>query len=466
MTAEPADERVGDQAAGLDDVLADLERSFDFRLDELADYVRIPSVSAENRGVQEAAEHICARATSWGLTARTLPTPGQPAVLINGPHRRGTPHVLIYGHYDVQPAGARSSWGSEPFTTTIRAGRIYGRGTADNKGQHLAHLLAMRSWLRVTGSLPCTVTVLLDGEEEVGSPNLADLVRTHREDLACDLVLWSDGPVHESGRSRVKFGVRGIASFDLVARGANVDLHSGNWGGVAANPAWELIHLLASMRDADGSLTVPGLTDDVSPPTDAEAAALAALPVPGAELAALGIDRLDGPDGRGFYERLASHPTLSVNALHTGSEGEDRAVIPAYARARCDVRLVEAMTVQGTLDCIKAHVARQAPRVEVRPVAAMEPSRTDPGCEWTAPVARALHRVQGREPLLVPAMGGSLPDYVFTKILGVPSLGVPFANADECNHAPNENIELDRFREAPAIAATLLAELAAAGEVR
>jgi acetylornithine deacetylase/succinyl-diaminopimelate desuccinylase-like protein len=307
--------KVATRVTELHAVLADLDQRADAHLDELVRYVAIPSVSAEDRGVREAAAHIRARAESWGLSSTLLETAGQPAVLLRGPAvGPAAPRVLIYGHYDVQPAGAADSWLFEPFQATVHDGRIYGRGTADNKGQHLAHLFALESWLRLHGSLPCNVTVLLDGEEEVGSPNLADLVRRHRDLLACDLVVWSDGPMHQSGRATMNLGVRGIVQFELLARGADVDLHSGNWGGVARNPAWELVRLLASMKDSSGQITIDGLTRDVQPISAAE---------------------------------------------------------------------------------------RQ------------------------------------------------------------PSIGVPFANADEANHAPNENLTLDCYRRAPKVAATLLAELSA-----
>jgi acetylornithine deacetylase/succinyl-diaminopimelate desuccinylase-like protein len=148
-------------------------------------------------------------------------------VQLRGPQVDGAPRVLIYGHYDVQPAGAAGMWRFDPFQTTVHDGRIYGQGTADNKGQHLAHLLAIESWMRLHGSLPCNVTILLDGEEEVGSPNLADLVRRHAELLACDLVVWSDGPLHESGRATMNFGVRGIVEFELIAHGASRRTHEG-----------------------------------------------------------------------------------------------------------------------------------------------------------------------------------------------------------------------------------------------
>ncbi|GAA1557175.1 M20/M25/M40 family metallo-hydrolase [Dactylosporangium maewongense] len=443
----------------LQSVLIDLDQRHDVHLDELDRYVSIPSVSSEDRGMREAAEHIRGRAAAWGLETALLETGGQPALLLRGPRVDDAPRVLIYGHYDVQPAGSAGDWLFDPFRTTVHGGRVYGRGTADNKGQHLAHLLAIESWIRLHGSPPCNVTLLLDGEEEVGSPNLADLVRRNAELLACDLVVWSDGPVHESGRATMNFGVRGIVQFELIAHGAAIDLHSGNWGGVGPNPAWELVHLLASMKNAHGLVTIDGFTDDVTPLSAAEARALEALPVDDEQLAALGIGRWDEPAERPFYDRLAAHPTLTISRFETGASGGDRAVIPAMARAVCDVRLVDAMTVDTTYERIADHVRRHAPDVRCTLRAAMEPSRTDLDSAFVEPIRRALRLVHGEDPYLVPAMGGSLPDYVFTKILGVPSIGVPFANADEANHAPNENIELHRYLSAPKIAAALLSEL-------
>jgi acetylornithine deacetylase/succinyl-diaminopimelate desuccinylase-like protein len=451
----------------LDAVLADLRGRPEDHLRELAQYVAIPSVSAEGpgaRGVRAAAAHITARAQAWGLGVTLIETDGQPAVLLRGPEVSGAPRVLIYGHYDVQPTGDLAAWRFPPFAATVDGGRIYGRGTADNKGQHLAHLLAIESWLRLHGTLPCNVTVLLDGEEEIGSPHLPGLVREQAGLLACDLVLWSDGPVHQSGRATINFGVRGIVQFELTAHGATADLHSGNWGGVAPNPAWDLVRLLASMRDSDGTITIDGITGPVLPVSAAERRALDALPVDAEELSALGITRWDPPAGRPFHDRLAAHPSFTINRLETGTgdaNGPARTVIPAVARAVCDLRLVDAMTTAETFSLVAAHVQRHAPQVRCRLLAAMEPSRTDPASPFTEPVRQALRSILHEDPYLVPAIGGSLPDYVFTKILGVPSIGVPFANADEANHAPNENLELDRYLTAPQVAAAMLAGLSA-----
>ncbi len=428
---------------------------------ELADYVRIPSVSAETPAeVRRAADHVCGLAESWGLTARQLSTPGLPMVTVSTERRPDRPTVLVYGHYDVQPAGDVAEWASPPFEAQVRDGRIYGRGTSDNKGQHLAHLLALRAWLDVAGEVPCNVVVLLDGEEEIGSPHLRHVAEQHPDELAADLVVWSDGPVHDDGQATLNFGVRGILLFELHARGADRALHSGAWGGVAPDPGWELVHLLASMRDPYGRITVPGLLESVQPLSGSEWQALAALPVDVPErLASVGLDRLAEPSGRGFYERLAAWPTLTINGF-LGDGRTPRTIVPPTAGVRCDVRLVAGMTVARTDEAVRRHVARTAPGIGYRCLAGMEPSRTDLDSPWVAPLAAAVRSSGLGDPLLVPAMGGSLPDHVFTGVMGLPSIGMPFANPDESNHAPDENLELDRLHAGSRAAAAMVAFLA------
>jgi acetylornithine deacetylase/succinyl-diaminopimelate desuccinylase-like protein len=431
---------------------------------ELADYLRQPSISVTGEGIGEMRDLAAAEMRRAGLETTVVPTAGHPAVMgrVDGP--AGTPRVLIYGHYDVQPPGPLDEWTSPPFEPSIRDGRMYARGAGDNKGQHLAHLLALRL-LTDEGRRPppCSVTVLLDGEEEVGSPNLAALVDDHRELLGCDLAIWSDGPVHESGRWCVLFGVRGIVKFDLVATGAARSLHSGNWGGVAPNPLWTLVHLLSSMKDASGRVTIDGFHDDVRPLPEPERAALERLPVdPDEVMADLGLDRFDEPADRPYVERLSAWPTLTINGIEGGDRR--RTMIPDRAVAGCDIRLVPDQDPGRIVDLVRTHVGTHAPGVEVANVQTMWPSRTPVDGPFTEPVVRAMTSVQGEAPLLVPALGGSLPDYVFTRILGVPSLGLPFANVDEANHAPDENLELWRFITGIKTSMAVLSELGAPGQ--
>ncbi|MCB0114340.1 MAG: M20/M25/M40 family metallo-hydrolase, partial [Caldilineaceae bacterium] len=412
-------------------------------VERLMAYVSRPSISAENLGIAETADWLLGVLQGLGMDARLLPSTGHPFVYGRRQDRPGATTVMFYGHYDVQPVDPLNLWISPPFEPQIRNGRIYGRGVGDNKGQHFAQLLAIESWLAVADELPCNVIVLLEGEEEVGSPHIADCMRTYRDLFAdADLVITADGPVHENGRPLIKFGPRGIASFELRVRHANRDFHSGNWGGVAPNPIWTLVHLLATMKNDKGEVTIDGFYDLVQPPTPLERAALDSLPVDVPKLMdSVDMARLDEPQDRPFFDRLSVWPTFTVNGFHGGYGGPgSKTVLPAEAFVKCDVRLVEAMTVDDTLSKIEAHVKRHAPEVEFIRQNGMEPSKTPLESPFTEPLRRAVTAAYGEEPLLVPAMGGSLPDYVWTKILGVHSFGTPYANHDEANHAPNENL--------------------------
>lgn len=427
-------------------------------LARLIDYVRRPSISAYGEGIAETAEYISNVMRSMGLSVELLPTPRWPMVYSERIEDPSLPAVLIYGHYDVQPPDPLDAWLSPPFEPTVRNGRLYARGVGDNKGQHFANLLAIETLMKLNGHLPCNVKVLLEGEEEMGSDHIADLVRQQRERLKADVVITSDGPVHESGRSCIIGGVRGIISFELRARGANRDLHSGNFGGVAPNPLWTLVHLLSTMKNADGHITLEGFYENVTPLTDEERAALERLPLDEEAVRRdLGLAQLDAPVERGYHERLAAWPTLTLNGLHGGYAGPgSKTVLPHEAVAKCDIRLVAAQTVEEIFSKVEAHVRKYAPEVEFIRQGGMEPSKTPLSTPLVPRLSRAIEAVEGQPPLLIPALGGSLPDYVFTKILGVPSLIVPYANADEANHAPNENMEVERFYNGIKIGAAML----------
>jgi acetylornithine deacetylase/succinyl-diaminopimelate desuccinylase-like protein len=451
----------GPAVPALAGVAAHLRANREAFLERLAGWVRTPSVSATGQGMPEAAGHARDLVAAAGLEAEVAPTPGWPLVLGHRPGPPGAPTVLVYGHYDVQPPDPVDAWTSPPFEPEVRHGRLYGRGSADNKGQHLAQLLAVEALLATGGGLPCTVKLLLDGEEEIGSPHLAGFAAANRKRLAADLVVWSDGPVDPGGGWRLVFGVRGIASFELRARGANRSLHSGNWGGVAPNPLWTLVHLLASMRDDRGRITVEGFADDVEPLGPTETEALARLPVDvEAVKADLGLEELDAPVERGFAERLAAWPTLTINGLHGGYGGPGtQTVLPSEAVAKCDVRLVHAQRAEDVYQKLEAHVARHAPGVELHRQGSMEPSRTPMDSPFTAPIRAGMAAAQGADPLLVPVLGGSLPLHVFTGVLGLPTFGIPLGNPDQANHAPDENLELERFFTGIRTAAAVLVKL-------
>lgn len=447
-----------------EDLFAHIDAQADSFVARVMDYVRHPSISAHDIGILEVAEMLVEHLSGLGFDAGLVETPGHPFVLGHLTVDPEKPTVLLYGHYDVQPPDPLEEWVSPPFEPEIRDGRIWARGIGDNKGQHFAQLLAIETHLKVRGTLPCNIIFLLEGEEEIGSPQIAEFVRQNRHRLeAADLVVTSDGPLHESGKPVVTFGVRGVASFDLVAKGAARDVHSGNYGGVVPNPIWTLVQLLATMKDPEGNITVEGLTETVIPATNLERAAIARLPDDAkAVMEDLGLTELDGPLDRPYWDRLMFHPTLTINGLHGGYSGPgSKTVLPNQAIAKCDVRLVEPLTPDHVFERIEAHVARHAPGVEVVRHNGMLPSKTPLDSPFAAPITRAIRQARGTDPLLYPTVGGSLPDYVFTKILDRPAFVVPYANADEANHAPNENLEVDLFIAGIKTGAALLAELGA-----
>jgi acetylornithine deacetylase/succinyl-diaminopimelate desuccinylase-like protein len=425
----------------------------------------MPSISAHGTGIAENGKFLVDLLTGMGLTAHTIETAGWPLVYAATERGLDLPTLLLYGHYDVQPPDPLDLWDSPPFEPEIRNGRIYARGAGDNKGQHFANLLAIESILSLRGELPCNVIILLEGEEEIGSPHIADFVRQNRNLLDVDLVVTSDGPVHDSGHPTVEFGVRGVFSFELRARGANRDLHSGNFGGVAPNPIWTLVHALSTMKNESGEITIDGFNDPVASPLPLELAAIAAMPDGTADtMRDLGLKRLDAPHDRGFYDRLMAYPTLTINGFHGGYGGPgSKTVLPSEAFVKCDARLVPNQTLAQVESAIRAHLAVHAPEIEFIPQGGMEPSKTPIDSPWAGPIAQAVEIGTGQKPLLVPAMGGSLPEYVWTQILGVPAFVVPYANHDERNHSPNENIEVVRFINGIRTGAALLFEIAKAG---
>lgn len=453
--------------AGIPDTLAavfdHIEAHRDDHLARVMDYVRHPSISAHDIGIREVAAMLVDHLGTLGFAAEAVPTSGHPMVLGHHCKAPGKPTVLLYGHYDVQPPDPLEAWVSPPFEPTIRDGRIYARGIGDNKGQHFAQLLAIEAHLKVHGTLPCNVIFLLEGEEEIGSPRIAEFVARHADRLKADLVVTADGPLHASGTPIVTFGVRGMAGFELRVRTGRTDAHSGNHGGTMPNALWTLVHLLGTMKDAQGNITIEGLHDPIRPPSNAERAAAAALPVdvPG-YLADMALHRLDAPADRPFHDRLMFHPTLTINGIHGGYGGPGtKTVLPAEAVAKCDIRLVPDMTPNQVLACVRAHVEKHAPESEVEVIGhgGMLPSRTPLDDPFAPAIMDAVQLARGVAPYLYPSVGGSLPDYAFTKTLGLPAFVTPYANADEANHAPNENLEIALFHDGIRTGAALLDRL-------
>lgn len=448
-----------------------VEAHLDEFLDDLFDLLAQPSVSATGEGVAECTDLVEAYCEAYGFDeVDVVETDGHPAVLAHAYVDGGddAPTILLYGHYDVQPVDP-AEWTTPPFEPTVRSGpdgrdRIYARGAGDNKGQWFAHLCAIRT-LRETDGLPANVTLLLEGEEESGSPHLGDVVREHAERLRAELAYVADGPIDPSGRPHVLMGARGMVYAQLDAVGPNRDLHSGNYGGPVPNPAWELVRLLDSMKDDDGRVTIEGFYDDVRELTDRDREVLAAVPFDEeATKADLGVDAFAAGPGDSYLEKLLYWPTLNVAGFASGYGGEGtKTIIPSTARVKVDMRLVADQDPDDVYERFVRHVEANRSAgvdVEVSMLGAMAPQRTPLDHPVVEPLLGAVGDAWEVEPILKPTLGGSLPTYVFADVLDVPCVTVPYANSDENNHSPDENLAIDCFEKGVRTTAYALDELA------
>jgi acetylornithine deacetylase/succinyl-diaminopimelate desuccinylase-like protein len=453
----------------LDDVL---EQHRDEYVELWRRLVSEPSVTGDTAALRRCAGVVYGIMADAGLSVRLLETASVPAVygeLKPDPTQVSKTRplsILFYGHYDVQTPGPMDAWVSPPFAATIRAGRLYGRGASDNKGQFLSHILALRVVLEAGAGAPPPVTVkfLIEGDEEAGSPSLESVLQHERERLAADVVVISGGPKHASGAPILCFGVRGFLQVEFIARGAAWDNHSGISGGALVNPAWALVSLLARLRGDRGELRIPGFHDKVRIEAQDDVL-LRELPFDGSAVAAvLGLpqDALADEHGVDFYRRTLLEPTFEICALTsgTGSGAAVNPVIPSEARAIADIRLVADQDPDDIFHRLRETVAAVGTGVEVVRRGSRRPFRTSPDHPMARLVTDAATRAFGRRPLLYPSMGGSLPNAVFGEILEAPVIGLPYANPDHANHAPNENMTIAAFLDGIRCSAHIIAALA------
>ncbi len=431
--------------------IAEMRRAIDGRREEYLDtlfrLLRQPSISTQGVGVEECAELVAGLLEGHGVSSRILQTDGLPVVYGERFVGDDANTILIYGHYDVQPPEPFEEWVSPPFEPTIRNGRIYARGVGDNKGQFLAHILAIKL-LTDLGQMPrVNVKFLLEGEEESGSPNLPAFIERHRDLLSADLLYAADGPMHPSNRPVVFFGLRGQLSMELIATGVNRDLHSGNFGGPVPNPVWTLVDLLGTMRFPDGRVAIEGFYDCVLPPTQYERELMARIPFDEEKVKQdLGIDEFYGPPDLTYYDKTMFQPTLNVTGIASGYTGRgSKSVIPSKAVLKLETRMVANQSPDEVFAKIERHVRRYAPDVEIRMVGGTLPSKTSPELPVSQTIVTAIADAYGVDPVVMPLIGASSPNYLFTDVLGLPSIWTTYAPADEDNHAPNENMTLDSF---------------------
>ena len=440
-------------------------------VNDLIEIVRIPSISSspDHRGeVVRCAEYLAEEMRRIGLgKAEVVPTAGHPMVYgerVTDPSR---PTLLIYGHYDVQPADPLDRWLSPPFEPEERGGELYGRGTVDDKGQVYVHLKAIEALLSQTGDLPVNVKLMVEGEEEIGSEHLNRFLVENRERLAADAIVISDTPMFRRGIPSVCYGLRGLCYMEVTVRTSPVDLHSGSLGGVVTNPANALARIIAQLHDDQGRVTIPGFYDRVRPITPAERAALADLPFDEEEFrATVGAPTLTGEAGYSTLERLWARPTLDVNGIWGGFQGEGtKTIIPASAGAKISMRLVAGQDPVEIAELFEAYVPTLAP-----PGVDLAICRHHGGRPFIAPVehpafqaaARALERAFGRAPVYI-REGGSIPFVAeIAEALERPCLLIGFGLPDENSHAPNEKLDLENYHRGIHSAVYLYEEMAKA----
>ncbi len=429
-------------------------------LDELFDFLRIPSISAlpdHAPQVQRAAEWVAARLRAAGIEGvEVLPSGGHPVVYGEWLHAPGKPTVMIYGHFDVQPVDPLHLWSHPPFEPVVREGRLYARGATDDKGNMLAPILAVEALLKTTGKLPVNLKFFFEGQEEIGSPTIPQFLAGQKERFACDLVFSADGSQWSEEQPCLLLGLRGLMALQIDVQGASSDLHSGMHGGVIQNPIHALVRLLDSMRSPEGKILVEGFYDSVRPLSEVERAQMAGLAFDEAAYKAeLGLDGLDlfGEPGYTPRERVWARPTLEINGIWGGFQGEGpKTVLPNQAHAKISCRLVADQEPAQIYTLISDHVARHAPpgvRINVRPLTTGSHAYLIPADHPGNRIAgQILEQLYGRPPVYTRS-GGSIPVCsLFLKELGAYTISFAFGLEDENLHAPDEFYRLVNFERA------------------
>ncbi len=441
----------GDQDILIDWVRRERERF----VDELCELVAIPSISADpahRPDIRRCAEATAARMRAAGMTQTAiLETDGNPIAYGAWLGAPGKPTVLIYGHYDVQPVDPLELWTSPPFEAQVRDGKIYGRGTVDDKGQVLMHVAAIEAHLRNRGRLPLNVKVVVEGEEEIGSPSFEAFLARESERLACDVVVVSDTAVFAEDVPSLTVSLRGLVHWDVTIYGPSYDLHSGYYGGAVRNPIEALARMIASLKDERGRVVVPGFYDGVHELSPQQRGEMDALPFDAArEAQALGVNELAGGErDRSPLERMWFRPTLELNGIWGGYQGPgSKTIIPSCAKAKISARLVGDQDPAHVKRIVADYLRKVAPsgvRVEIESSGDVRGVSTSSDHPAVVAAARAMRRGFGKPPVFI-GIGGTIgPVSSFDRILHLPQVLIGVGLPDDAIHAPNEKFTLSQF---------------------
>ncbi|MEO7298297.1 MAG: dipeptidase [Verrucomicrobiota bacterium] len=436
---------------------------------ELCDYVRFPSVSAQpehKKDVAACAKWLLNHCREIGLQAKLNETAGHPVLVAKTRRAKNSrkPHYVVYGHYDVQPAEPFELWKTPPFEPRIEGKSLFARGASDNKGQNLAHLKAVEAYLKTGTELPVDLTFVIEGEEEVGSKNLAEFLRKNKSELKCESVVVSDTGMPDKKFPALTYALRGIIAVEIILHGPDRDLHSGIYGGTVDNPAMALAQLLAQLRDINGKIAIPGFYRDVAPLSAYERKQFARIPMSiAAYQKLLGVPKLFGERGFTPFEQRAARPTIEINGLTSGYQGEgSKTIVPSWAKAKLTFRLVPNQKPEHIRAVILKQLQKLCPptvRMEIKAGHGGEPYLVSPTGKHAQAGLRALKMAFGHEPILI-REGGSIPIVNdFKKILGADTLLLGLALPDDNAHSPNEKFDLECFAKGMVMSAQLWQEL-------
>lgn len=440
-------------------------------LNQFFDFLRFGSVSTDSKykdQVLACAEWLKNKLNAIGFKAEQHETPGHPIILARGPQKPGRPTVLLYGHYDVQPVDPLDLWKRPPFNPGVENGIITARGASDNKGQIFAHILGIEQAMKEKGDLPVNLLVLVEGEEEIGSPNLAPFLDAHREELACDVVVISDSGMVAPGHPTFTYGLRGLAAVEVTVHGPDHDLHSGIFGGAVENPATVLARLIAGLHDKNLKVRIDGFYDDVKPLAPWERKSWKRLPLKETDLLKMtGAPALRGEKKFSPIERIFARPTAEVNGIGGGYQGEGtKTVLPSKAMAKFTFRLVPDQDPEKITELVQAYFHENAPpsvRLDIVPGHSGNPYLVDPNAGFGLAAQKALGRLfPGKKPALI-REGGTIPIVAdFKSILGADTLLLGFCLPD-CNaHSPNETFPVSHLDLGMKLNQFVLEEIAAA----
>lgn len=437
-----------------EDLDAFVDRTTDERMADYLDLLRLPSIgtlSENDADTQATAEFIADRFAAMGFEhVEVSPTGGHPMVYADWLHADGAPTVIVYAHYDVQPVDPLDQWHRPPFDPVVEDGRVFARGAADDKSHVHLHLWAAKAWLETRGKLPINVRIVMEGEEESGSDNFEPWLVAHRDQLESDLVVISDSGFYEGNHPAITVGLRGLIYTQIDVTGSQMDLHSGQFGGNVQNPANALATIIARLKNDDGSIAVPGFYDQVRPVTPRDHDEFARQPFDEAQyIADYGLHSVWGEPGRSVMERRGARPTLDVNGIWGGFQGEgSKTIIPAHAHAKVSCRLVADMDPETTFARLRDYIESIAPRgVDVKVTKLNEGDWVLTPIDHPASKAAAecLTEVFGEAPLYL-YEGGSIPAGAsFAKVLDLPVVLLGFTQPDDQAHAPNESMRLDNL---------------------